>query len=454
MTPNRLYTGMTAEERLRWVTDYTRLRDGAGGRIALLARGAARWTDDDRQAVKELFALLEAWPWAQGFCRQAAQYGDYAGRAYRLPAYMAKAEEELAREVRREGADGRVWAEIPPGVPARRRGRPTREEAAARRRGEVPPQADNSADTRRRLAIASLLGLEVVKAGPAPREKNNAELRAEREERERREREQSPGLFPDGETAAGETAAAGQQAAADGGAPVCPSMGEIYAGRIDRDRLHLDQLAWLCSKPLQERIALVRDQRTAFGNAAQTAKVLAGRHAPEEEVARWTREAEEQMKAYEATYEAVDEELAVLHARLRDDEPFRRRFRERWRGVSLDMEQLLHITRPYWEKLKGPELSMKVSRLTEEESPEYAARRRREAGETAEVRALLRYIRRTDKGPSDERCRTMAARIERIRELRGDAEADALLPILEKTRRENAEMHRRDAEAEKGETAE
>ena len=55
-----------------------------------------------------------------------------------------------------------------------------------------------------------------------------------------------------------------------------------------------------------------------------------------------------------------------------------------------------------------------------------------------EVLELVRYIKRTDKDASDERVKTMAQRIERLRELKGDEFADAYLPILEKTKEDNA----------------
>lgn len=447
MTGNeqKTYAAMSAEEQLRWVREYTRQRRDHAGRIAALAKGAKPWTADDSRMVTDMFRLFTVWPWAARFAEQALRYGDLDARVWRLPDYMRKAEAALAEGLVKRDAEGREYAAVPPGVPLRKRGRPTKSEQAARRRGEVPLPVDDTPETQRSEAIAGLLGLTVVREGDAPREKNNAELKAEREERARREAERQPVLFAE-ETAGasgGGTAGHPESGGADGagaavpaaGGLACPPMSEVYAGRIGQDRLHLDQIAWLCSDGLRERIAAVRDQRTAFGDAAQKAKFLAESRASQQEVAAWAEEAERQRALYEGTYEAVDWELAALHLRLQEDRPYRESFCERWKGV--DLERIAYITRPYYEKMKGPELEARVRNLTRESSPEWAAELERREAEKREAQELMRYIKRTDKDASDERVATLEKRIERIRELKGDAEADALLPILEKTRRDN-----------------
>jgi hypothetical protein len=310
---------------------------------------------------------------------------------------------------------------------------------AARLRGDALVLPDNSPENEKRRRIAKMLGLEVVVSGDAPREKNNAELAAERAAKKAEFERQNPSLFNDN-----------GQKTTDNGQPKTTkqpddqttniSMGEIYQDRIENDRLHLSDIKWLCTKELQERIDMVRAQRTAFGDAAQTAKVLAERGASQDEIAVYAKQAEEAREAFESTYAAVDDELAVLHKRLTIDLPYVEQFKTRFKGV--DLEKVLHITRPYYEKLRkdDPAIDARIKRLIEQDSPEYAAKMKAEEEKKKEVSELVRYITRKDKGPSDERCKTMAVRIERLRELMGDEFADAYLPILEKTKEENAKM--------------
>ena len=212
-------------------------------------------------------------------------------------------------------------------------------------------------------------------------------------------------------------------------------MADIYTDRIFNDRLHLSDLAWLCSDELKSRIEQVRAQRTVFGSASERAKLLAEQGADPKTIAPYARQAEEAREAFESTYAAVDEALAIQYKRLSIDQPYIERFKARFKGV--DLEKVLYITHPYYEKLKSPELDLRIRTLIEQDSPEYAARMKAEEEKKQELQALHRYIVRRDKDASDDRVKTMTQRIERIRELAGDETADSYLPILEKTKEEN-----------------
>lgn len=212
-------------------------------------------------------------------------------------------------------------------------------------------------------------------------------------------------------------------------------MADIYTDRIFNDRLHLSDLAWLCSDELKARIEQVRAQRTVFGSASERAKLLAEQGADPKTIAPYARQAEEAREAFESTYAAVDEALAIQYKRLSIDQPYIERFKARFKGV--DLEKVLYITHPYYEKLKSPELDLRIRTLIEQDSPEYAARMKAEEEKKQELQALHRYIVRRDKDASDDRLKTMTQRIARIRELAGDETADSYLPILEKTKEEN-----------------
>lgn len=451
----KLYQEMTAEEQLRWVSEFAEVLNKGGERIAVLAKDSrAVWTRDDQAMMQRLFGLLGAWPWAQSFCEQALRFGDYSRRAYRLPVYIEKVKEALADGLVTTDASGKATAVVLPGAPLRRRGRPTKEETAARLRGEVVLPTDDSPETRKRRTIARMLGLEVVN-GEAQREKNNAELKAEREARRAREEKMNPSLFGNNAAVAQQQT---EQAAGDnhqpsdispqtsGVSPCAQLMNDSYEARMAQDKLHLDQLAWLMSKPLQERVKLVQSQRTTAEAASERAKMLAEMGGKQEQIAEYAEQAKVATEAYLQTYADVDEELAVLHKRLYLDVPFVDGFKKRFKGV--DIEKIQYITRPYYEKVKkeSPEIDVRIRTIIEQENPEYAAKMKAEQEKKEELQQLHRYIMRTDKPASDERVKTMTERIERVRQLAGDEVADSYLPVLEKTKEENAALNKAKAE--------
>ena len=431
----KLYTEMTADEQLQWIKSFT---DFMNGRLDKLVQKRIAWEQDDREEMKAALKLIAVWPFAIDFVDNALRYGDFEARAGRLKIYFERCKAEVGKTLTMKGADGRTFALVKPTVPLRRRGRPTLAEMEAKKRGlEVSKPKDPEMETQ--IMIARMMGIGVIVSDEAPREKNNAELAAERAKREAKEREMNPSLFDNEDTTnvkpSGDAKTPAEKPAEATPVAQPQSIGEIYTDRIENDRLHLSSIAWLCSKELQNRIALVRQQRTAFGDAAQTAKVLAERGGSKEEIAKYAQLAEDVRESFESTYAAVDEELAVLHKRLMIDEPFIRDFKRRFKGV--DLVKITYITRPYYEKMKSPELDLRIKTIIEKDSPEYAEKMRQEEAVKKEVSELVRYIKRTDKDASDERVKTMAARIERLRELKGDEFADAYLPILEKTKQDN-----------------
>lgn len=446
---------MSAEEQLQWVQGFLEVLNKGSERIAVLAKDSrAVWTRDDQTMMQRMFGLLGAWPWAQNFCEQALRFGDYSRRAYRLPVYIEKVKEALANGLVMTDSTGKATAVVLPGAPLRRRGRPTKEETAARLRGEVVLPTDDGPETRKRRTIARMLGLEVV-SGEAQREKNNAELKAEREAKRAREEKMNPNLF--GNNAAAEPQSTGQECGEKMGSahvsgtdgkqsPCAQLMSDSYEMRMAQDKLHLDQLAWMLSKPLQERVKLVQSQRTAAESASERAKMLAEMGGKQEEIAEYAEQAKVATEAYLQTYADVDEELAVLHKRLYLDVPFVDGFKKRFKGV--DIEKIQYITRPYYEKVKkeSPEIDVRIRTIIEQENPEYAAKMKAEQAKKEELQQLHRYIMRTDKPASDERVKTMTERIERVRQLAGDEVANSYLPVLEKTKEENAILNKAKAE--------
>lgn len=477
----KLYQDMSAEEQAAWVADFAQVMEQYGERIALLAKGktttvsagspAGNITTDDAAMIRRIFTLIAAWPFAQDFCEKAQRYGDYMARTSRLPVYIEKVKEKLAEGLTMTDQDGNVVAYVNPSTPMRRRGRPTKEEVAARLRGETDNgQVADDVEARKRRTIAAMLGLQVVVHGDAPREKNNAELKAERDARKAEYEKQNPSLFgqdnPPARVAQGAsvTSAPGVAAqevtnpakAVEGGgddrssvaaeavSPCAQLMSDSYEMRMAQDKLHLNQLAWMLSPELAKRTETVQSLRVTSESASERAKTMADMGAKPEDVEPYSQQAKEATEAYLAIYAEVDNELAILHKRLYLDLPFIEKFKARFKGV--DIEKVQYITRPYYEKVKSPELDLRIRTIIEQENPEYAAKMKAEQAKKEELQQLHRYIMRTDKPASDERVKTMTERIERVRQLAGDEVANSYLPVLEKTKEENAALNKAKAE--------
>jgi len=445
MTKQRLYTEMNAEEQVAWVTEFAELSLRLQGVIEAAAKRRSLPTADAAgtavAGIRRLFALLEAWGFAQEFCEKARRYGDYMARVSRLPIYLEKVNDALAEGLTTTDAQGRRVAVVLPGVPARRRGRPTKEEMAARLRGEIVMPDDDSAEARKRRAIARLLGLEVV-AGEAVREKNNAELAAERAAREAERARMEPGLFASAEpkpaeNGGGDAATQTQHTeqantGAGAGSLSCAQLqSDAYELRMAQDKMHLNQLAWMLPPELAKRTETVQELRVTAERASERAKMLAEQGADASAIEPYAQQAKEATEAYLAIYADVDEELAVLHKRLYLDEPFVERFKARFKGVNI--ERVQYITRPYYEKVRkdDPGIEARVKLAIETDNPEYAARMKAEEEKKREVSELLRYLKRKDKPNVAQRIKTMEKRHARLVELLGEQEACVYRPIVD-----------------------
>ena len=130
----------------------------------------------------------------------------------------------------------------------------------------------------------------------------------------------------------------------------------------------------------------------------------------------------------------MDDELAVLHKRLSIDQPYIEQFKSRFKGV--DMEKVLYITRPYYEKVRkeNPAIDARVRMLIEQDSPEYAAKIKAEEQKKQKVAELLRYLKRKDKPNVKQRIETMEKRYARLVELLGEEEAKVYRPIVDAAR--------------------
>ena len=449
----KLYQQMTVEEQLKYVTDLTQFCEE---KLPVLEKLGDAWEMSHRKDMETGLRLMGAFAFARDFVDKATRYGDYAARVYRLRTYFDKIKDEVANGLSIKGSDGHTYALVAPSMPSRRRGRPSVAEVEARKNGiEMPKPTDPEME--KQLVIARLMGIDVVVSDKAPREKNNAEMAAEKAARQKEYEKQNPSLFPadtqqaedvNGATAAPTPKAARQEAAtqpagnSDNGPLPCPTMSEIYTDRINSDRLHLSDIAWLCSEELKARIEQVRAQRTVFGSAAERAKLLAEQGAEAKVIEPYTRQAEEAREAFESTYAAVDEELAVQFKRLSIDLPYIDRFCRRFKGV--DLEKVLHICRPYYEKTKkeDPSIDVRIQNAIERDDPEYAAKLKAEEEKKQEAADIIRYLKRKDKPASDVRLKSAKeVKFPRLVELIGEEEAKNFYPLIAYIEEENRKLH-------------
>lgn len=412
---------LTTEEQTRWVNEFAEWKS-EGYRLAAIKKG---WTREDTAAMVQGLRLLEVWPYCAEICEKARKYGDYASRAYRLPMYIEKIQADLAAGLTITDAEGKTLVQVQPSTPLRRRGRPSREEEAYAKLHGKPMivQGEDNAEARRRKAIAKALGMEVIVAGEPPREKNNDELRAERKERERKEREMNPPLF---EESPEEIAAA---------------MENMKVGSVSESLPSLQQLKWLMSPEVAQMVDRVAELRNLRAAESERAKTMSDMGAKEKDIEPHTQAAAEADDQLASIFAAIDRDLAEVNYRLKLDETYPDKLKAKYKDVDIPL--LIKTTNRYLTKMceEQPTFMQAMQDKVDAERPERVAEREKAEAEKKEVSELCRYIKRTDKGPSDERVATMTKRIERLRELRGDEFADAFLPILEKTKRDNKAMH-------------
>lgn len=422
------YKEMTAEEQLRFVTDFTMFEREK--MPVLTALGDAGWTDENRSDMEHGLRMIGAFSFGARFVTDAFRYGDYSRRTYRLPFYARLVKKELASDVALRGGDGRAFVYAPAMQQQfRRRGRPTKEETAMYA-AAAKANAVADIETRKQQAIAALLGIEIV-TNQTLREKNNAELAAERAEREAKAAKQSPSLFGND--------AQDEQTVDDADADVSPQTIEA----ISQARLHLDQLRFLLSPTLQERVDTVRELRQRAAFAAETAKQMAEKGEKPEDVKPYAQEAATATEQYEAIYDDVDNELAAVFYRLKHDGDFTKKFCERYQ--VRDTSGILKQLRPYFDKVKSPEFELRMKSIIEQESPEYVARMKAEKEKKAEIDSILKYLRRKDKEATKQRLETARKRYDRLVELMGEENASPYLPLVQAIEKDYKDKQERNA---------
>lgn len=476
----KLYKDMTDDEKLKWVTDFSNFTSDT---LPRLERLGDVWELSDRKDIETGLKLISAFQFAYKFAKTSLMLGDYNRRVSRLRYYVDQIKDEISKGMTVQGVNGETYAYIPALQRRARRGRPTKEETMQR---EQRKKELESADTRTQEKIAALLGITIITDKEA-REKNNDELAAERAEREAEEAKIAPSLF---DTAASATSATqtkpptpspdadndkkgtstnevNKQATKQGNdeatnntsvdankqstehvsneASVSANDGASNEGASALDTmslsssLHLDQVKWLLSAPLQADVANVRNMRATATAAAERAKLMAQQGGKPEKVAVYAQQAADATKQYETVYEHVDRELAKVWLRLRYDEQYQKEMKYRFKIDENGKVRLLSLLKPYHRKVTeaDPAFETSVRQWIDDNNPEAVARRQAAAERKAKADAIIKYLRRTDKQPTKTRIAGMQEKLKELATLIGDEEAKAYQPFIDKTIEDN-----------------
>lgn len=198
---------------------------------------------------------------------------------------------------------------------------------------------------------------------------------------------------------------------------------------------HLDQLKWLMSDNLKEAVDTIRELRNAAAEAATTAKTLAMEKASEDRIAVYAKEAAEKTEAYERIYEQVDNEMARVYVRLKEDTTYI----EEMKNKGTDPDALRTALRPYWDKVENKEVfKQQVIEDIKANDPEQAKKREAEEKKTKRKNEIIKYLTRKDKANTAKRAKGMRERYTELIAIIGEEEAKPYLPLVEKAEEDAA----------------
>lgn len=380
------YKFMTTEEQMAWLTDFAHWTDE---KLPVLCALGNAWEQSHIKSMEEGLTLISAFSYCRDFVQKSLMFRDFARRVDRIRFYVEKIKQEVSAGAAVKSPSGQTMAYVPP-VQTRRRGRPTREEAArmARER-EAEQQQKAHAD-----AVAKLT---------APMQ--------------------------------GDLFAAPVQEA-----PKVSAFSAAVAMTQGEGRLHLDQLAWLMSKELQMRIKEVAGLRAVAAKEAEQAKSLAENGVPQAVIEPHTRAAVEAKDGYLAIYAAVDKELGELYISMETSPAVFGEYASVARNKGISMEQLKAILKPYWEKIGSPSAASVVLNA----APEPEETEEEKKARQARLHSIRTYFMRKDTRLTQKRIDKMG---ELIAEVQGyGLPTEEYEAVLEQAKKDYEEMMKEDEE--------
>lgn len=343
---------MSPREQLEWLTDFNQWADS---KLPFLCSLGESWESNSIKSMEEGLKLIDAFSFCRDFVEKTLLFRDFSRRIARMKYYVAKIRQEIDSGRYIKGTNGETLAFVP--QEKRKRGRPTLAESNRRKR-EREKQEDlfgGSGDT--------------------------SEVNAETDARE-------------SDNESGGLAAAIDLALGSG------------------TRLHFDQLEWLMSDPLRQRIKGVSSMRATAAKESNQAKELALQGASSELIAPHASEAVVQTNAYKQIYKEVDQEFGKLYAALFGNNPSSSAIYEYGRlcerhGIQFSV--LRKILKPYWEKIGSPASVENEPEVSVEEDAEKKAERQ------ARLHRIRTYFMRKDVNVTQNRVDNMRNLIEEVR---------------------------------------
>ena len=368
----KLLRVMTPEETVEWIQAWAAWRDRE---YAVLCSVGGAFNAAQVESIERGLSLMTAFQFTHEFVRHRRMFHDYSRAMGRMQFYMELISKELSALSLPESTA--------PSAP-RRRGRPTKEEAAQ--------MAREKAEREEREAVANLVaGKSRVAAAVAG------------------------SLFPDmpeSPESPERATANSQEPKAKSLSPATPDAGLAAAMAVYEQsgvRLHLDQLAWLMSEGLRQRVGTVASLRSKAAEESNQAKALAERGVAQEIIEPHSRAAVEATTAYKEIYADVDRELGNLYSLLSIGGEHIPAWEERCRAKGITVSQLMAVLKPYWEKAGKPVVSLEsVTTPSPEEETEKKAR-------AARLHAIRTFFIRKDRKLTAERVEKMRAYIEEVR---------------------------------------
>lgn len=370
------YKFMTPEEQMAWLTDFGHW---SNEKLPVLCALGNAWEQSHIKSMEEGLKLISAFSYCRDFVQKSLMFRDFARRVDRIRFYVEKIKQEVAAGAAVKSPSGQTMAYVPP-VQPRRRGRPTREEAAqmARERAAEEQQkahADAVAKLTAPAAETPEIATPQTKAPTAPMQGD---------------------LF----------AAPAQEA------PKVSAFSAAVAVTQGEGRLHLDQLAWLMSKDLQMRIKEVAGLRAVAAKEAEQAKSLAENGVPQAVIEPHTRAAVEAKDKYLAIYTAVDKELGELYISIKTSPAVFGEYASMATKKGINIEQLKSILRPYWVKIGSPSAASIVLSATPEPEPSEEEKAQR----AARLHAIRTYFMRKDTKLTQKRIDKMGELIAEVQD--------------------------------------
>lgn len=373
MEKTKEFKQMSVQEQMNWLTDFSAWTEEQ--LPALCALGDA-WESSSIKSLEDGLRLISAFGYCRDFVQKSLLFRDFSRRMGRMQYYVDRIQKEINEGMYVKGAEGDRIALVER-IRGRRRGRPTKEEVAERKRMEGEPLFSKD----------DIFGKEDVQDTP----------------------EEKSAL----------------QAAID----LALNSGT---------RLHFDQIDWLFTDELRSRIKQVAALRATAAKESNLAKELASTGAPQSVIAPHSQAAVDYTTSYKTIYAEIDAFLGNLYALLFGEEPSSQATYDYGmicRKKGIEFGTLRAILKPYWEKMGCPQQTTEnVAESPENKPEETAEEAEKKAVLQARLHAIRTYFIRKDTTSTPRRVKRME---DMIAELKGYGQpVEGYEVILAKTKEE------------------